>query len=729
MPPKPLHSFPVLAGLNSTVFVDAVEDLEALMSPNREESSKALPLLLAVSEDFSTKRADPWAPSEPALQLPSARICLLKELAENPAAAVGASVRVTGEVKEFQQIDASRQPMLLMQDRGATLLVDGTAAVRAAGADILPGRSVQAVGELERRGDFLVLRARILRVVDMDLQLYERCLAVRRQFESKMSSGGLDIMTLCVPLKCNRQPHQELQRWLMANGGKDGSIQEKAVSTVNAIIANFTSAVITVVLLLLVVIIGIIILIIIVKVIIILVIVLISFTMLGPVLEYFGLPAGTRGPRCTWRGILRLPWRERTLYIIGSNASMLKGLAKRPPVLPTAAFELLPGSGAHRLTGLQPPSPLPPWSSASASERGQSCSMHCAGRGEVCVDADLAVVARCGPPLTAILNCGRCEDQAPSTAYPGQDPSSRCYAGPPLVGIRGKACLWLESGSRARLSAKLGVIFQRCHPLTPHEDTMDLCLQMSALGMRTGCRLSLDTLPLQAEALHHYRALLKSCLESVQGDVEEMRSIGILHQKLQEVECMQYRLIMVSKKHPKSSKPACQAGSTALAGRSPLGARCVARTSSRTSSGKRRTGSVSDPIDESAETALDLDQDDAFTTLVSPNPSVPCDDPGLKSPTSTASEDVAYEEQDLTSLPRTPTAPTTPKTMSFLTRLRSRVFTCAVLPPRAPEKLPANPDQPGQDVEFRTGDGFGNASKLGGPTTARYGQNVQKFRD
>eukprot|EP00439_Symbiodinium_sp_Y106_P021841 s2866_g2.t1 len=174
----------------------------ALMSSNREESAKALPLLLAVSEEVGTKSpslgfrvkstlSPTWAacveimeaPMEPALQLPSARICLLKELAENPAAAVGASVRVTGEVKEFQQIDPSRQPMLLMQDRGATLLVDGTAAVRA--AEILPGRSVQAVGELERRGDFLVLRARILRVVDMDLQLYERCLAVRRQFESK----------------------------------------------------------------------------------------------------------------------------------------------------------------------------------------------------------------------------------------------------------------------------------------------------------------------------------------------------------------------------------------------------------------------------------------------------------------------------------------------------------------------------------------------------------------
>ncbi|CAE7711820.1 unnamed protein product [Symbiodinium sp. CCMP2456] len=200
---------------------------------------------------------------------------------------------------------------------------------------------------------------------------------------------------------------------------------------------------------------------------------------------------------------------------------------------------------------------------------------------------------------------------------------------------------------------------------------------MSALGMRSGCRLCLDTLPLQAEALHHYRALLKSCLESVQGDVEEMQSVGILHQKLQEVECMQYRLIM---KEAGKEDQEVLAGSTALAGRSPLG-RCVAvaRASSRSSSGKRRTGSVlSDPIDESAETGLDLDQDDAFTTLLSPSlqsPSIPCDDPGSKSPTSTTSEDAANEEQELPSLPRKPTAPKTPKTMSFLTRLRRRSAT------------------------------------------------------
>eukprot|EP00439_Symbiodinium_sp_Y106_P044335 s2866_g5.t1 len=154
---------------------------------------------------------------------------------------------------------------------------------------------------------------------------------------------------------------------------------------------------------------------------------------------------------------------------------------------------------------------------------------------------------------------------------------------------------------------------------------MDLCLQMSAMGMRSGCRLCLDTLPLQAEALHHYRALLKSCLESVQGDVEEMQSVGILHQKLQEVECMQYRLIM---KEAGKEDQEVLVGSTALAGRSPLG-RTIARANSRSSNGKRRTGSVSDPIDESAETALDLDQDDAFTTLVSPNPSILCDDSGM----------------------------------------------------------------------------------------------------
>ncbi|CAE7288960.1 unnamed protein product [Symbiodinium natans] len=123
-------------------------------------------------------------PAEPQqqLQLPPARICLLKELVQNPAAAVGASVRVTGEMKEFQQ-GAGGRPLLLLHDRGATLLVDGAAAVRA--AEIVPGRGVQAVGEIESREGVLVMQARILRVVDLDLQLYERCLAVRRQFESQ----------------------------------------------------------------------------------------------------------------------------------------------------------------------------------------------------------------------------------------------------------------------------------------------------------------------------------------------------------------------------------------------------------------------------------------------------------------------------------------------------------------------------------------------------------------
>eukprot|EP00439_Symbiodinium_sp_Y106_P022628 s2866_g2.t2 len=146
----------------------------ALMSSNREESAKALPLLLAVSE------ACCGIVALPALQLPSARICLLKELAENPAAAVGASVRVTGEVKEFQQIDPSRQPMLLMI---GVLLCSWMGPLPCA-----QRRSCQAVLSKPLgswKGEAISSRARILRVVDMDLQLYERCLAVRRQFESK----------------------------------------------------------------------------------------------------------------------------------------------------------------------------------------------------------------------------------------------------------------------------------------------------------------------------------------------------------------------------------------------------------------------------------------------------------------------------------------------------------------------------------------------------------------
>eukprot|EP00435_Cladocopium_sp_Y103_P051678 s697_g16.t1 len=74
------------------------------------------------------------------LQLPSARICLLKEL--SPAGS-GGSVRVTGEVKEVQPGQC-----LILHDRGATLQVDASSLIRPV-SGIMPGVHVQAVGELE----------------------------------------------------------------------------------------------------------------------------------------------------------------------------------------------------------------------------------------------------------------------------------------------------------------------------------------------------------------------------------------------------------------------------------------------------------------------------------------------------------------------------------------------------------------------------------------------------
>ncbi|CAJ1425348.1 unnamed protein product [Effrenium voratum] len=112
------------------------------------------------------------------LQLPPARPCLLKEV---PTLSLGSSVRVTGEVKEIQQ---APKPLILLHDREAVLCVDAGSLVRPVQAT--PGMLLQAVGELAAEGNQQMLRARIVRVVSgLDLELYERCLAVRRQFEAE----------------------------------------------------------------------------------------------------------------------------------------------------------------------------------------------------------------------------------------------------------------------------------------------------------------------------------------------------------------------------------------------------------------------------------------------------------------------------------------------------------------------------------------------------------------
>ncbi|CAJ1427368.1 unnamed protein product, partial [Effrenium voratum] len=153
----------------------------------------------------------------------------------------------------------------------------------------------------------------------------------------------------------------------------------------------------------------------------------------APIIDYFGLPSlrTTSSLTGSWQGVLRLRWREGTLYLAGRSSPLLRQLNLTSIALSPKEFELLPGSRAHRLTGLQPPAPLPPFGAVSVAPKGASCALHCAGQDEVC---EMPVsVARCSPPLTAVLRCRSCSDRADSASFPGlQLSSDTCYAGATL---------------------------------------------------------------------------------------------------------------------------------------------------------------------------------------------------------------------------------------------------------------------------------------------------------
>eukprot|EP00930_Biecheleria_cincta_P063055 TRINITY_DN48547_c0_g1_i1.p1 TRINITY_DN48547_c0_g1~~TRINITY_DN48547_c0_g1_i1.p1 ORF type:complete len:153 (+),score=22.45 TRINITY_DN48547_c0_g1_i1:96-554(+) len=142
------------------------------------------------------------------LSLPSARVCMLQDVASKGSAAVGSSVRVTGEVKLL----GPSRAQLLLYDRGCSLWADiSEAAVQ---GEPRQGAMLQLVGELvahrpetearlqpsegqqhatlalELDGAVapppLLLKARIARLMEgLDLELYSRCLAMRRRFEEE----------------------------------------------------------------------------------------------------------------------------------------------------------------------------------------------------------------------------------------------------------------------------------------------------------------------------------------------------------------------------------------------------------------------------------------------------------------------------------------------------------------------------------------------------------------
>eukprot|EP00434_Breviolum_minutum_P005702 symbB.v1.2.005024.t1/scaffold287.1/size239285/2 len=112
------------------------------------------------------------------LQLPPAKICLLKELSNIK---LTSSIRVTGEVKEVKS-----SGHLVLHDRGSMLHVDISSLIRPT-EGIVPGIHLQAVGELVGGPD-LLLKARIVRVLHhFDMSLYEECLQVRRGIESQFN--------------------------------------------------------------------------------------------------------------------------------------------------------------------------------------------------------------------------------------------------------------------------------------------------------------------------------------------------------------------------------------------------------------------------------------------------------------------------------------------------------------------------------------------------------------
>eukprot|EP00434_Breviolum_minutum_P005703 symbB.v1.2.005025.t1/scaffold287.1/size239285/3 len=142
----------------------------------------------------------------------------------------------------------------------------------------------------------------------------------------------------------------------------------------------------------------------------------------APVLDYFGLPPHPdkpRGPRNTYHGVVRLRWRETVLYLASLSSPFLRPDSFGKPIVPMSPkeFELLPGSRAHRSTGLLPPVFISPWSHVTVAD----------------VDADLASVARCSPPLTDLLRCSTCNEKADSSVFPGlQMRTETCFAAPAL---------------------------------------------------------------------------------------------------------------------------------------------------------------------------------------------------------------------------------------------------------------------------------------------------------
>mmetsp|Transcript_105151 Transcript_105151/g.172849 ORF Transcript_105151/g.172849 Transcript_105151/m.172849 type:complete len:168 (-) Transcript_105151:44-547(-) len=135
---------------------------------------------------------------EPPLQLQPCKVLLLREIMEQTM--VGASLRVTGVIERLEGHPSEAGPQhVLLGDRGSRLWVDiSQLGHRTDVRRFSHGGLLQVLGEVEAAGEDLwqslcrpgvprlLLRARLARqMAGLDLNLYEQCLRVRREFEAQ----------------------------------------------------------------------------------------------------------------------------------------------------------------------------------------------------------------------------------------------------------------------------------------------------------------------------------------------------------------------------------------------------------------------------------------------------------------------------------------------------------------------------------------------------------------
>eukprot|EP00929_Paragymnodinium_shiwhaense_P067416 TRINITY_DN33938_c0_g2_i2.p1 TRINITY_DN33938_c0_g2~~TRINITY_DN33938_c0_g2_i2.p1 ORF type:complete len:875 (+),score=207.02 TRINITY_DN33938_c0_g2_i2:91-2715(+) len=136
---------------------------------------------------------------------------------------------------------------------------------------------------------------------------------------------------------------------------------------------------------------------------------------------YFGLPE-TAEPRGSYDGVLRLRWRDFTLYIALESSPLLREYLPEE-ARSLAEIPMFRGSDfAKRLraaqTGWQLSHAVPPHSLAGQAPQGVACDRYCEKMQRICIDADIGIVAKCGAPLmSAFQQCRKCQEPGSSMGF------------------------------------------------------------------------------------------------------------------------------------------------------------------------------------------------------------------------------------------------------------------------------------------------------------------------